>query len=251
MISDKITYLLQLADNALIIGHRLSELCGHAPAVETDMALTNLSLDHFGQARLLFQYIAELDGGQKTEDDWAFLRNERQFHNVLLAEQPNTDFAYTIVRQFLFDVFNHLLYDELQHSRDAHLAAIAAKSFKEIAYHLRFSREWTLRLGDGTAESHNRMQTALDELWPFSGELFMPSAADLALQSEGIAPDLSMLAPLWRAKVAAVLDEATLTMPPDKTWMQSGGKKGTHSEHLGHILADMQYMQRAYPNMKW
>lgn len=247
----KIPYLLQLADNALITGHRLAEWCGHGPVLEIDMALTNLALDHLGQARMLFQYIADIEGQQKTEDDWAFLRSERQFCNVLLTEQPNTDFAYAIMRQFLFDEFNYLLYDELRRSCDTHLAAIADKSLKEIAYHVRFSSEWVLRLGDGTAESRQRLQTALDDLWPYTGELFMPSEADAAMCEEGVSPNLATLRPLWAAKVAAVLEEATLVQPSAEIWMQKGGKQGRHSEYLGYILADMQYMQRTYPNAKW
>jgi ring-1,2-phenylacetyl-CoA epoxidase subunit PaaC len=244
-------YLLQLGDNALVLGHRLSEWCGHGPILEQDIALTNIALDQVGQARSLLQYAGQIEGQGRTEDHLAYLRDVPAFRNALLVEQPNGDFAHTIVRQFLFDAFNYYLYDSLKQSADSHLRAIAEKSFKEIAYHLRYSSEWMIRLGDGTAESHRRMQDALEDLWMFSGELLEPSPADIAMMQAGIAPDLPGLKPLYDEKVAAILEEATLQRP-DSDWMQSGGKTGKmHSEHLGHLLAELQFVQRAYPGMEW
>lgn len=243
-------YLLQLGDNALILSQRLGEWCGHGPVLEQDIAMTNISLDLLGQARMLLTYAGELDGQGKSEDDLAYFRDAHQFHNVLLVEQPNTDWAFTIVRQFFFDVFNFYNYSALLQSRDERLAAIAEKSLKEVTYHLRYSSEWVVRLGDGTETSHQKMQTALDELWMFTGELTTPSEADRLMAEAGIAPDLLKIKPLWDAKVAAVLEEATLKKP-ENDWMQSGGKAGRHTEYLGYILAEMQHLQRTYPGNEW
>ncbi len=250
MNSQLFNYLLQLGDNALILGHRLGEWCGHAPEMEIDMALTNIALDLTGQARNLYQQAALIEGLGKTEDDIAYLRDAWDFRNVLLVEQPNDDFAYTVVRQFFFDAFNYYLHRELTKSNDAWLAGFAEKSLKEITYHLRFSSEWMLRLGDGTETSHQKLQTALDELWMFSGELTAPNATDTAMANDGIAPDLSMIKPLFDEKIKEVVTNATLKMPSG-SWMQGGGKEGRHSEHLGYILADMQFLQRAYPGQEW
>ncbi|MCB0653932.1 MAG: phenylacetate-CoA oxygenase subunit PaaC [Saprospiraceae bacterium] len=243
-------YILRIADNALILGQRLAEWCGHGPILEQDIALTNFSLDYIGQARNLYTYAAAMEGQGKTEDDLAFLRNEHAFYNMLLVEQPNGHWGQTIVRQFLFDVFNYLFHQELCQSKDEQLAAIAAKSLKEITYHLKFSSEWLIRLGDGTEESHAKMQEALDDLWMYTGELCLPDAIDEQMAALGIGVDLAGIQPLYQEKVTQVLKQATL-VSPDIPWMQSGGKQGRHTEHLGHLLAEMQYMQRAFPGMEW
>jgi ring-1,2-phenylacetyl-CoA epoxidase subunit PaaC len=247
----KYQYLLRMGDNALILGHRLSEWCGHGPILEQDIAMTNIALDQVGQARSLLQYAAQLEGKGRTEDDLAYKRDVMEYRNVLLVEQPNEDFAYTIVRQFLFDAFNFLLHKSLVNSKDEHLKAIAEKSLKEITYHLRYSSEWMIRLGDGTAESHQKIQTALDELFIYTGELLTPDAVDEMLFEAGIGPDLTALQPVYQAKVDEILQQATLEKPEVK-YMQSGGKDGRmHTEYLGYILAELQFVQRAYPNMEW
>lgn len=243
-------YLLRLGDNALILGQRLSEWCGHAPVLEQDIAITNLALDHIGQARNWLSLAAEVEGKGRDEDQLAYLRDAWDFRNLLLVEQPNEDWAHTIVRQFLFDQFNYLIHNEMQHSSDERIAAIAAKSLKEIKYHLKYSSEWMVRLGDGTEESHRRMQRALDALWRYSQEALIPDQIDDLMAEAGIGPDLRQLKPLYDEYVAHVLDQATLTTP-DNTYMQRGGKQGTHTEFLGHILAEMQFLQRAYPGMEW
>lgn len=243
-------YLLRLGDNALILGQRLSEWCGHGPVLEQDIAITNIALDQVGQARVLLEYAGQVEGKGRNEDALAYLRDAHEFRNVLLVEQPNEDWAYTIVRQFFFDAFNYYLHEGLVQSKDPQLAAIAAKSLKEITYHLRYSSEWMIRLGDGTETSHRKMQQAVGDLWMYTGELTTPDDLDREMATQGIAPDLEQIRPLWEAKVQAILEEATLTTPPD-TWMQQGGKQGVHTEHLGYILADMQYLQRAYPGAQW
>jgi len=245
-----LNYILQIGDNALILGQRLGEWCGHGPVLEQDIAITNIALDFMGQARSLMQYAAELENKGRDEDQIAFLRDANDFRNVLLVEQPNEDWAYTITRQFFFDVFNFYFHQALTQSTDKHLAAIAEKSLKEITYHLRYSSEWMIRLGDGTALSHEKMQNAVNDLWMFTGELTEMSEVDKIMLAEGIGVDLNIIKPLYDQKIKEILEEATLKKPAD-TWMQSGGKIGRHTEHLGYILADMQFMQRAYPNMKW
>lgn len=245
-----VSYILGIADNTLILGQRLGELCGHGPSLETDIALTNISLDLLGQTRSYFQYVAKLQGGSATEDTVAFLRSEREYINVLLVEQPNTDFAYTMGRQFLFDHFHLLLLQELQNSKDQTLAAIAKKSIKEVSYHARFSSDWIKRLGDGTAESHQKMQNAIDDLWAYTDELFQQTEADKIMMAEGIGVDVKPLKELYYKNVSAVLEEATLRTP-ELEYFQKGGKQGIHSEHMGYLLAELQYMQRAYPNMNW
>jgi ring-1,2-phenylacetyl-CoA epoxidase subunit PaaC len=239
-----INYLLHLADTTLILSHRNSEWCGHGPVLEQDIALTNISLDLLGQARLFYQYAAELVGNT-DEDKLANLRTEREFKNLLLAEQPNGDWGQTILRQYLYSQFQQLLFQQLQQHSDEHLAAIATKSLKETNYHVRWSSEWVVRLGDGTDESKNRMLHAINELWRYTGEMF--AAADYESVS-GI--DFKALNENWNEKVKLVFEEATLHFP-EKVFMQTGGKTGTHTEHLGYILADLQYMQRAYPNSQW
>lgn len=243
-------YILGVADNSLILGQRMGELCGHGPSLETDIACTNVSLDLFGQVRSYFQYAAEIAGEGKTEDDIAFLRKERQYKNVLLVEQPNTDFAHTIVRQFLFDVYHLMFLEELQNSSDKTLAAIAKKSIKEVSYHERFSTDWVVRLGDGTQESHERIQKAIDVLWTYTDELFHLTDADKAMIEAGIGVDVTTLKETYYAKVNSVLEKATIVIPESK-WFQKGGKNGVHTEHLGYLLADMQFMQRTYPGMEW
>lgn len=243
-------YLLQLGDNAHILSQRLGEWCGHGPVLEQDIAMTNIALDLLGQARMLLTYAGELEGKGRTEDGLAYFRDAHQYYNVLLVEQPNEDWAYTIVRQFFFDVFNYHNYHELLKSRDERLAAIAEKSLKEVTYHLRYSSEWVVRLGDGTETSRQKMQTAINDLWMFSGELTTPSDADRHMAEAGIAPDLSKIKALWDAKVVAILEEATLKLP-ENNWMQHGGKNGRHTEHLGYILAEMQHLQRTYPGNEW
>lgn len=245
-----VQYIYGIADNALILGQRLGELCGHGPSLETDIAMTNMSLDLLGQTRSYFQYAANLLGGNATEDTIAFLRREREYKNVLLVEQPNTDFAYSIARQFLFDEFHLLLLEALKNSKDETLAAIAEKGIKEVTYHVRFSSDWIRRLGDGTPESHERIQTAIEDLWVYTDELFHQTDADKAMIAENIGVDTTKLKDAYYKKVSAVLEESTLNTPVME-YFQKGGKQGIHSEHMGYLLADMQYMQRAYPNMNW
>lgn len=245
-----IQYIFGIADNSLILGQRLGELCGHGPSIETDIALTNISLDLLGQTRSYYQYIAKLQGGDATEDTVAFLRLEREYKNVLLVEQPNTDFGYSIARQFLFDVFHLALLEELQNSKDEMLAAIAKKSIKEVLYHTRFSSDWIRRLGDGTEESHNRIQTSINDLWIFTDELFHQTDADSVMVSQGIGVDTTLLKINFYKKVSKILEESTLQIPAIE-YFQKGGKQGIHSEHMGFILTELQYMQRTYPNMNW
>jgi ring-1,2-phenylacetyl-CoA epoxidase subunit PaaC len=250
MSKELIQYICTVADNNLILGQRLGELCGHGPNIETDIALTNIGLDLFGQVRSYFQYAAKLEGGNSSEDTFAFLRKENEYKNVLLVEQPNTDFAYTIMRQFLYDVFHIRFMEQLQKSNDETLAAIAAKGVKEVAYHVRFSSDWVRRLGDGTEESHQRAQKALDDLYTYTEELFYQDPTEINLVEQGIAVDTSALKTNYYNTVHSVLQEATLNIPDQKYFLK-GGKKGIHSEYMGYILTEMQYMQRTYPNMQW
>ena len=243
-------YILEIADNCLILGQRLGELCGHGPNLETDIACTNISLDLLGQVRSYYQYAAQVKNDGSTEDDIAFLRMEREYRNALLVEQPNTDFAYVIGRQFMFDLYHYLFLKELQHSHDLNLSAIARKSIKEVSYHLRFSSDWLKRLGDGTEESHQRIQNAINTLWPYFEELFEISDAARQLLNKGIAVDTKGIRKDYLNSMQEYLQEATLKMPEIEHF-QFGGKSGVHTEHMGYILADLQYMQRAYPNMTW
>ncbi len=240
-----VSYTLHLADSNLILAQRNAEWCGHGPILEQDIAITNISLDLIGQSRNFYQYAATLIGNDTTEDSLAYLRTEREFKNCLLVEQQNGDWGQTILRQFFFSAYQYLLYQKLQHNNDNQIAAIAAKALKEVTYHLRWSSEWVVRLGDGTAESHQRMLIAIDELWRYTGELFM--AADYEMEA-GI--DVSLLKDDWMKKITAVFDEATLPLP-EKVFMQTGGKTGTHTEHLGFILTELQYLQRTYPGAEW
>lgn len=245
-----IQYTLHLADDSLILGHRNSEWTGYGPILEQDIALSNIALDLIGQARNFYQYAAELKGPDVTEDQLAYLRDGWDFSNSLLVEQPNGDWAKTILRQFFFSAYQTSLYEKLAQSGDKTLAAIAAKSYKEGVYHLRWSSEWVIRLGDGTEESHTRMENALDDLWQFTGELHMPAPYESSMAGTGVGPDLAALRPRWEEKVKQILDEAGLSYPPP-VWMQTGGKEGRHTEQLGYILAEMQFLQRAYPQCEW
>ena len=240
--------VLARADDALVHAHRLSEWIGHAPLLEEELALGNVALDLIGQARSLYGYAAEVEGAGRGEDDLAYLRDAPQFRNLLLLEQPNGDFALTITRLFLHSAFLLPWWTQAMRSTDATLAAIAAKAEKEVTYHLRHSGEWLIRLGDGTEESHRRAADALDRLWRFTGEMFAPE--DSAPVAAGVLPDPTAMRPGWEATVARVLAEATLDRPRDGS-MQTGGRRGVHTEHLGHMLAVMQHLQRAYPGATW
>lgn len=243
-------YTLRLGDSALVLGHRLSEWCGHGPILEEDIATTNIALDFVGLGTNLLTYAAQLENKGRNEDDLAFLRHERDYKNLLLVEQPNGDYATTTARQFLFDVYSFYLYTELANSKDEQLAAIAGKAIKEIQYHLRHSTQWMLRLGDGTAESNQRLQAGINELWMYTGDLFDMNDVDSILIKEGIAPDLNKIKPLWQKHVDEVLTKANISKPADE-YMQKGSRDGRHTEHLGYMLAEMQYLQRSYPGAKW
>ncbi len=243
-------YIISIADNSLILAQRLGELCGHGPTLETDIAGTNISLDLIGQTRNYYQYAAKIQGEGKSEDDIAFLRLEREYKNVLLVEQPNDHFGFVMGRQYLFDVFHLLFMTEMLSSKDETLAAIAKKGIKEVSYHKRFSGDWVKRLGDGTEESNAKMQEAIDDLWVYTDELFDLTEADKAMITEGIGVDTSKLKELYYAEISELLKEANLTVPEGK-YFTRGGKKGIHSEYMGYILSELQYMQRTYPNMEW
>ena len=243
-------YILTLGDNSLILAQRLSELCGHGPSLETDIALTNISLDLFGQIRNYFQYAAEISGGDSSEDSIAFLRTDRQYKNCWLVEQPNEDFAHVICRQYLFDAYHLLLMQSLENSSDEQLSAIAKKSIKEVKYHVRFSREWMKRLGGGTEVSNQKLQAALNHLYPFVNEFFQETELEKEMASEGIGADLNQLKDVYFDSIHEILKEAELEIP-EPNWRQTDGKLGFHSEHLGFLLAEMQYMQRVYPNSEW
>ncbi len=253
-----ITYTLHLADNALVLGHRNSEWCGHGPVLEQDIAITNISLDLIGQARNLYQYAAKIandagldPGNTATEDTLAYFRDAREFKNCLLTELPRGDWAFTILRQFFFSQYQYLLYKKLEQSQDGQLAAIAEKSLKEVTYHLRWSSEWVIRLGDSTKEANQRMLSATDDLWMFTGELFKPADFEKEAVSLGFGVDVEALKNDWMQSVKNIFHEATLAIPNENAWMQTGGKTGRHTEHLGFILADMQYLQKTYPGNEW
>jgi len=243
-----VLYALRRADDALILGHRLSEWCGHAPTLEEEMALANTGLDLIGQARSLYTCAAELEAAGNDEDGYAYLRDAPHYRNLLMVEQPNGDFAFTIMRQFFYSAFADPYWRAMMASANPTLAAIAAKSEKESAYHLRHSAEWVIRLGDGTAESHRRAQDALDALWSFTGEMF--EAEDQVLIADGTAIDPPTIRPAWDTTIDSVLARATLSRPTNP-WMRSGGRSGRHSEHLGHLLAELQHLPRTYPGAKW
>ena len=245
-----VLYALRRADDGLILGHRLSEWCGHAPMLEEDMALSNIALDLIGQARALYTYAAEVEGKNNDEDKLAYLRDVRQYRNLLLVERPNGDFAQTMVRQLFYSSFADPYWRGMMHSTDATLAAIAAKSEKESAYHLRHVSEWIIRLGDGTDESHARAQAAIDDLWAFTGEMFAVDDAERSMIASGVAVDPLTLKSPWMVTVSEVVREASLTLP-ETDWMQQGGRDGRHSEHLGHLLSELQHMQRSFPGASW
>ncbi len=245
-----VAFALEMGDNALILGHRISEWTGRGPVLEQDMAMTNIALDLVGASRLWLSMAGEWEGRGRGEDELAYHRDGWDFKNVLLTEQPNGDFAHTIVRHFLYDAYNFYFHKALSDSPEPRIAAIAQKSFKEVTYHLRFSSEWMLRLGNGTDESHRRLQQAVNILWPFHGELLQPSEEGKWLANAGIIPDLEDIRPAIEAKIKEILLEANMAIP-ENTWMQSGGKMGRHTEHLGYILTELQFVQRAYPGMTW
>jgi len=266
------TYTLHLADNALIIGQRNAEWTGHGPVLEQDIAITNMSLDLIGQARYLYDYAAfiynELNEDQKKqvehfiprqwksynremqEDDLAFLRDEHQYLNLLITELPKGDWATTVLRQFFFSAFQFYYYEQLKNSADTQLSAIAEKSLKEVAYHLKWSSEWVIRLGDGTEESNKRIRNALVDLWSFTGEMFTPNDVEKQAVNEGFGVDVTSLKQKWITKVEAVFSEAMLEIP-NSGWMQDGGKQGKHTEYMGYLLSEMQYLQRTFPNSVW
>ena len=246
-------YTLFLADSSLLMGHRLGEWTGHGPVIEQDIAITNIALDLIGQARNFYQYAAELitDRSDKkiTEDDLAYLRDANEFKNLLIAELPNGDWAFTITKLFFFSTWQFYFYQKLINSKDEQVAAIAEKSLKEVTYHVRWSSDWIIRLGDGTDESKKRLEKAIAEIWPYTGEMFTPAAFEDNLK-DSVSIDVSGIKDDWLEKVQSVFAEATLSVP-EKMWWQSGGKNGVHTEHLGYILAEMQFMQRAYPGLEW
>ncbi len=254
-----LSYTLHLGDNALIIAHRNSEWCGHGPILEQDIAISNIALDFIGQARNFYQHAADMinaadPAAHATEDSLAYLRDAWDFKNNLICEIPNGDWAQTTLRQFFFSAFQYYYYRQLINSSEQQLAAIAEKALKEVTYHLKWSSEWVIRLGDGTEESHVRLMKAVDELWPFTGEMFEETDYEKEAREAGIGVDLSVVKEQWFKKVKAVFAEATIGLPETaetETWHQSGGKTGIHTEYLGYILAEMQFLQRAYPGCEW
>ena len=251
LVDAKFDYLLRLGDNALILSQQLSKLCGKGPALEEDMALTNVALDLLGQTRMWLSYAGEIEGNKRDEDQLAYLRDAHQMRNVLLVEQPNGNYADTIVRQFYFDTWHYFLMQGLAKSSDSRIAEIAEKSVKELTYHLRRSGDLMVRMGDGTLDSHAKTQAAVNALWMYSGEVFLYDAVDEAMVAQGVAPASEGLRASFLEHVSEILAEATLSMPDPAAWMQRGGKSGRHSEHLGYILAEMQFLQRAYPAAQW
>ncbi len=250
---DLLTYTLRLGDDAIILGHRLSEWVSYGPFLEEDIALGNVSLDFIGHAQMYYTYAAKISnetGDNKTEDDFAYLRNEREFQNHLMHELPRGDFAYSMVKQLLIDLYNKHYIEELKSSKDETLAAIAAKAAKEITYHCRRSKEWTLRLGDGTEESHLKMQQAFDDLWGYTHEIFEQDELELRLVAQGIAVDSASLKDKWLNDVKAIIEQATLKLPTSE-WAVRGGRAGYHTENLGHLLTEMQFVHRSFPGAKW
>ncbi len=250
-------FTIYLADSSLIMGHRLSEWTGHGPMLEQDIAISNIALDLIGQARNFYQYaatIANASGADKkniTEDDLAYLRDAGEFKNLLITELPNGDWAKTILKVFFFSTWQFYFYQKLIYSADKQLSAIAEKSLKEVTYHVRWSSEWVIRLGDGTAESKKRIEDALEDLWPYMGEMFETTDYENEAAQMRVGINVSDIKADWIDKIKAVSDEAGITVPADGAWMQTGGKKGVHTEHLGYLLAEMQFLQRAYPGCEW
>ncbi len=243
-------YVTRLGDDSLVLGHRVSEWCSYAPFLEEDLALANTALDYIGRARLFYSYAAKLADDGRDEDDFAFMRDQRDYQNLLIYEMPRGDFAFSMVRQLMVDVFNVLFLEQLEQSKDQMLSGIASKAIKESRYHLRRSQDWILRLGDGTEESHQRCQAALDDLWGYSHEMFEPDALELSLAGQGIAVDTRTLKTVWQSQIGEILQQATLSIPADD-WAVKGGREGYHSEHLGHLLNEMQSVHRAFPGQKW
>lgn len=244
-------YTLYLADSSLIMGHRLSEWTGHGPMLEQDIAISNIALDLIGQSRNFYQYAAALKGDDTTEDKLAYLRDVNEFKNLLITEIPNGDWAKTILKLFFFSAWQFYFYQNLIYSSDKQLAAIAEKSLKEVTYHVKWSSEWVIRMGDGTAESNRRIKQALEELWPYTGEMFEPSDYEIVLLDNHISVYVSNIKKEWQNKIRNVLETATVPPPAENIWMHKGGKTGIHTEHLGYILAEMQFLQRAYPGCEW
>lgn len=245
-----IAYLLRLGDNALVLGQRLTEIVAAGPELEEELANANIALDYLGQARMFYAYAGELEGKGRTEDDFAYMREEREFRNLLLVEQPNGDFGVTMARQVLFDVFYLLQLEALQSCGDKRLSEIAEKSAKEIRYHIRHGRQWMLRLGDGTDESHRRITQAVRDLWMYTGEMFVDDELDEAMREEWSGPDLAALQSRWRAEMDEILEQATIPLPQDD-WMADGGKRGQHTEHFGFLITELQYLQRVHPGLCW
>jgi ring-1,2-phenylacetyl-CoA epoxidase subunit PaaC len=243
-------YCLRLGDSSLVIGHRLSEWCGHGPILEEDIAMTNISLDLIGQARIMLTYAGEVEGKGRSEDDLAYLRDAMDFRNLLITEQLNGDFAKTMMRQFFFSTYCYFLYQHLTKSKDSTIAAFAEKSLKEVTYHVRHTSEWIVRLGDGTEESHERAQEAADELWMFIGEMFEMDGVDKEMMTAGIGADLANVKQEWTKLVNDIFKRATLKVP-ESGYFQKGSKEGKHTEHLGYLLAEMQFLPRAYPGANW
>lgn len=244
-------YIVSIADDLLILGHRISEWCGHGPILEEDIALTNIALDHIGGASALMQLAVQIEGKGRSEDDLAYFREAVEFKNLQITELPIGDFGFTIARQFLFDNFSYFLYGELTKSSNKELAAIASKIYKEVLYHLRHSTEWVLRLGDGTHESHTRIQSAFDELWMYTDEMFSIEESQKILLKERIIPDIAKVKAQWLQRVNETLSTATLVLPNDDIYFSRGSRKGIHTEHLGHLLAEMQIVARSFPGAKW
>lgn len=243
-------YTLRLGDTSLILAQRLSEWTGHGPFLEEDLALTNIALDIFGRAKNLLEYAAKIEGKGKTEDDLAFFRSDREFLNALITEQPNGDYAKTIIRQAFIDCFDALFYAELTKSKDETLAGIAAKTLKEVSYHKRHSFSWVMRFGNGTEESMTRLQNGFNEIWEYTGELFEMNEVDAILIKSGVAVDLNAIKPQWEKEIFELLSSANIKRP-ESSYMQTGSRKGLHSEHLGHLLAEMQALPRMHPEAKW
>ena len=245
-----INYVIALGDDAMILGQRLSEWCYRGPLLEEDLAITNVALDYIGRAQMFYDYASKLEEGARSADDIVFLRDSRDYRNLLIAELPVGDFAFTMARQYMVDLFNSLYLGQLINSTDQTLADIAAKAIKETDYHLRRSSDWVLRLGDGTDESHRRIQQGFDELWGYIDEQFVMTADESELLSQGISVDRQLLRSDWDAQLNNLLDQATLKRP-DSDWQLTGGRDGLHTEHHGHLLAEMQFLQRAYPGLEW
>lgn len=246
-----LTYLLRLADDRLILGQRMSEWCGHGPVLEEDLAMANIALDLIGHATALYEYAAEIEGEGHDEDHFAFFRDDRDFTNLQLCELPKGDFAYTMARMFLFSSYSYFLYERLKEAQDEQFSGMISKHLKEIKYHLRHTREWILRLGDGTEESHRRIQEAIDELWMYTGEFFYTDEIDDKVISESLGADPNSFKDEWKKLVEEILTEATIDVPDWEQYMMTGSRKGIHTEHLGHMLAQMQFLRRSHPEAVW